>query len=78
MDKKNLIAYLMLHSVTGKTRRVIEYTVTERNCYDRYQKQIGESQAVGKDHFTAALRMFKAGLPMSPASEMNPNAMKVS
>lgn len=78
MGRKDLIAYLHLHSVTGKMRRSIEYTATERNCYDRYQKMCGESEAVGKDHFTAALRMFKNGLPMSPASQMNLNAMKVS
>ena len=78
MDRKRLIAYLKLHSVTGKMRRGIEYTVKERNYYDRYQKMCGESESVGKDHFVSALRMFKAGLPLSPASEMNLNAMKVS
>lgn len=78
MDRKRLIAYLQLHSVTGKMRRGIEYTATERNCYDRYQKMRGESESVGKDHFTAALRMFKFGLPMSAAGELDLNAMKVS
>ncbi len=73
---KEIVAYELLHSVTGPMRDKIEYTTHERNMYDRYQKLV--MRAAGKDHFVAAYRMFNAKLPERRAQALDLNAMKVS
>lgn len=76
MDNAELAQYEKDHGISFKERREIEYTPMERQLYELYS-QAKRSKRATKDHFTAGLRLFKAGHSIWPNREKNLNDMKV-
>ena len=74
--KKELVQYLMDHSIGQPNRSSMQVTPTERKLYDIYAAAQRKNR-VTKDHFIAALRLCYHGFELWPQKSKNLNEMKV-
>ncbi len=75
--RKILAEYLQTHDVTHQHLMGLELTDPERELHKKYRPVPAATGLVDIMYFTAALRLWKKGLPIDPKKNMDLNSMKV-
>lgn len=76
MEKAQLTQYEQDHGIDHPHRKKMQVTDRERELYEIYTGVL-RNRRVTKEHFVAALRLFKAGYEIWPKREKDLNEMKV-